>query len=332
MRNPHLRSPAALLLPLALVIACHGTKSDELRASGTVEATDAQLGFAAGGRIAWIGPREGDAIQAGVVLATLDTAQAAARLAQAQGQQSAARAQLLELQRGSRPDEVAQARAAERAAARSRDLAEQELARARRLADSNVVSRQTLDQAQTAYEVAASRSEQAQAQLRLLEQGPRQERIASQRAQVQAAEAQVQVAQAALSDMVLRSAFDGLVTVRHREPGETVAPGAPVLTIINPDDRWVRIYVPENRIGAVHLGERATITSDTYPDRQFAGEVTHVASEAEFTPRNVQTKEERVKLVYAVKVRIVGDTALVLKPGTPADVELQESSSSAPHS
>lgn len=325
MRLPPLLSWCALLLPLALSAGCHRGTPGELRASGTVEATDAQLGFAAGGRIIWIGPHEGDTIRAGDVLATLDTAQAAARLAQARGQLSAARAQLLELERGSRAEEVTQARAAAQAALRSRDEAQQDLDRARRLADSNVVSRQSLDRAQTAYDVASSRYDQAAAQLTLLEQGPRRERIASQRAQVEAAAAQVEAAHAALDDMLLRSAFNGLVTVRNREPGETVGAGAPVLTIINPDDRWVRIYVPENRIGAVRLGEPASITSDTYPDQHFAGEVIHVASEAEFTPRNVQTQEERVKLVYAVKVRILSDTVMVLKPGTPADVALQES-------
>jgi HlyD family secretion protein len=87
-------------------------------------------------------------------------------------------------------------------------------------------------------------------------------------------------------------------------------------------DRWVQIYVPENRIGTVTIGQQATITSDSYPDRQHRGEVSFIAAEAEFTPRNVQTKEERVKLVYAVRVRIVDDPDLVLKPGVPADVTL----------
>jgi HlyD family secretion protein len=113
-----------------------------------------------------------------------------------------------------------------------------------------------------------------------------------------------------------------LVTVRHREPGETVSSGVPVLTVMDPEDRWVRIYVREDRIGEVSLGQSATITSDTYPDRSYSGEVVFIASEAEFTPRNVQTTEERVKLVYAVKVRITGDPSHHLKPGIPADVVL----------
>jgi HlyD family secretion protein len=111
--------------------------------------------------------------------------------------------------------------------------------------------------------------------------------------------------------------------VKDREPGETVGAGAPVLTVMNLEDRWVRIYIREDRVGAVHLGQEAIITADTYPDKTYRGTVAFIASQAEFTPRNVQTTEERVKLVYAVKVRITQDSTYDLKPGIPADVRLQ---------
>ncbi|HSM50821.1 MAG TPA: HlyD family efflux transporter periplasmic adaptor subunit, partial [Thermoanaerobaculia bacterium] len=137
-----------------------------------------------------------------------------------------------------------------------------------------------------------------------------------------AAEAAVATLDATLAKTELAAPFAGLVTVRHREPGEIVPAGAAVVTLMDPDDRWVRIYVPENRLGAVALGAAVEIASDTFPDRRYRGEVAHVASEAEFTPKNVQTAEERVRLVYAVKVRVVDDAALELKPGLPADVRL----------
>jgi HlyD family secretion protein len=122
--------------------------------------------------------------------------------------------------------------------------------------------------------------------------------------------------------LTIHAPFDGIVTVKHREPGEIVAGGTPVITVMAPGDRWIRIYVPENRLGAVELGASAAITSDTYPDWEYAGEVMYIASEAEFTPKSVQTSDERVRLVYAVKVRVIGDSALVLKPGMPADVRI----------
>ncbi len=113
------------------------------------------------------------------------------------------------------------------------------------------------------------------------------------------------------------------MTVRHREVGEVVPAGAAVLTLMNPDDRWVRIYVPENQLGKVALGQAARITSDTFPGKTYRGKVAFIAAEAEFTPKNVQTTEERVRLVYAVKVRVEQDPGQELKPGLPADVFLE---------
>ena len=97
-----------------------------------------------------------------------------------------------------------------------------------------------------------------------------------------------------------------------------------MVTLLDPEDRWVRIYVREDEIGRVSIGMAADIVSDTYPDETYEGEVFFIGNEAEFTPRNVQTAEERTKLVYPVKVRITGDPDFHLKPGIPADVTLRE--------
>jgi HlyD family secretion protein len=152
--------------------------------------------------------------------------------------------------------------------------------------------------------------------------GPRTERIDAQRAVVQQAQAALNQAAASMDNGVIVAPFDGVVAVRDREPGETVSAGMPVVTLMQLSDRWVRIYVREDRIGAVKLGQRASISTDTYPDSSYPGTVSYIASQAEFTPRNVQTTEERVTLVYAVKVRITGDSGNNLKPGMPADVKL----------
>jgi HlyD family secretion protein len=131
--------------------------------------------------------------------------------------------------------------------------------------------------------------------------------------------AQVDVA---LEHALIIAPFDGVISVRHREPGEVVGAGAVVLTLQDPNDRWVRIFVPENRVGRLQLGQSAVISADAYPDERYRGEITFIADEAEFTPRNVQTTEERVKLVFRVKVRVVEDRYGTLKPGLPADVLL----------
>ena len=252
-----------------------GNGGDGLFASGTVEATEAQLGFQAAGRIEIIKPREGDAVKQGELLARLDTRETAARLAQARAQVQASSARLAEVRR--------------------------DLERNRTLLAGSAIGQEAYDKSELARQLAESDLAQARAQVQALE--------------------------AVLANMTVLASFDGVVTVRHREPGEILAAGNPVVTVMNPDDRWVRIYVPERRVGRVRLGQAATLTTDSHPGRAFAGEVGFIASEAEFTPKNVQTTEERVKLVYAVKVRIQDDPGLDLKPGMPVDVALAEAGS-----
>jgi HlyD family secretion protein len=246
-------------------------RDNGMLASGTVEATEAQLGFQAAGRIESIGVQEGDKVKQGQLLAQLDTRETGARLAQARAQIAATELRLHDARR--------------------------DLGRSRELLAGGAIGQEAYDKAQLAFKVAQSDNAQARANAQAIE--------------------------AVLANMIIRAGFDGVVTVRHREPGETVAPGLPVLTVMNPDDRWVRIYIPEYRIGAVHRGQKAAIQTDTYRDKRYGGEVTYIASAAEFTPKNVQTTEERVKLVYAVKVRVTDDPGFELKPGMPADVTLE---------
>ncbi|HVP14272.1 MAG TPA: HlyD family efflux transporter periplasmic adaptor subunit [Terriglobales bacterium] len=297
-------------------------QSGRLTASGTIEATEAQLGFQAPGRIDSVLVREGDIVRAGQRLATLDRTEATARRAQAAAALAAARAQLDELQRGSRPEEIVQARAARDAARQRLADAQQDYDRLSELIAKKVVSQQAFDKASTALDVAKAQAEQAAQQYRLVVAGPRRERVEAGRAQAAQADAALRAADAQLANMVIRAPFDGVVTVRNHEPGEIVPAGAAVVTVLDRNDRWVRIYVSEDRIGAVHAGQAATITSDTFRGRTYPGTVTYISSEAEFTPKNVQTSEERVKLVYAVKVRVTGDARYDLKPGLPADVRL----------
>ena len=291
-------------------------------ASGTVEATEAALGFQVPGRIARIGPHEGDQVKSGDELAVLDRDELEARRTQAQWQLAGARALLAEIEAGSRSEETAQAREGARSAGERVADAQRDLERAQRLLQGGAISQEAFDKAKLALDVATAQRNQADEQLKLVEKGPRSERRDAQRAVVAQGEAALRAADAALGNAAIKAPFAGVVAVRDREPGETVAAGAPVLTIVDLGDRWIRIYIRENQIGAVRLGQAATITSDTYPARTYAGSVSFIASEAEFTPRNVQTKEERVKLVYAVKVRITGDPAIDLKPGMPADVKI----------
>jgi HlyD family secretion protein len=291
--------------------------------SGTVEATEAALGFQVPGRIAKVIPQEGDAVKTGDELAVLDRDELEARRTQAQWQLAAAKATLSEIESGARSEELAQARETVRAATVRVSDAQRDFERAQRLLQGGAIAQEAFDKARLALDVAKSQQTQAQEQLSLVQKGPRPERREAQRALVSQSEAALRAADAGLRNASIKAPFSGVVAVRDRQPGETVAAGAPVLTIVDLTDRWIRVYIPEDRLGRIRLGQQATITSDSYADKVYSGTVSFIASQAEFTPRNVQTKQERVKLVYAVKIRITDDTNIDLKPGMPADVVLK---------
>ncbi|HHN94162.1 MAG TPA: HlyD family efflux transporter periplasmic adaptor subunit, partial [Anaerolineae bacterium] len=179
-----------------------------------------------------------------------------------------------------------------------------------------------LHQAESQYHVAEAQVAAAQAALDDLRAGPTDEEIAVAEAQVHQAEAAIRLIDAQIAQLTLTAPLDGLVTARSARAGETASSGMPLLTIANLDEVTLVIYVPENRIGEVHVGQAVDVTVDSFPDRVFRGEVVYIAGEAEFTPRNVQTQEERVNLVFAVKVRLPNPDH-ALKPGLPADATLR---------
>lgn len=294
---------------------------DDILASGTIEATQADLGFQVAGRLQEVTVREGDQVTAGTPIAALERDELIAQRNVALAQLAGAQASLSELLAGSRPEEIAQAEAAVAVATDRRNGARRDVERLRPLADQSLVSKQQFDRQSTALDVAEGEVAQATEQLRILKTGPRAERIAAQRAATEQATAVIERIDAMLSQTVLLAPSDGVVTVRHREPGEALSPGNPVATLRDLDDRWVRIYVPGDQVGRLTLGQSATITADAEPQKRYAGEVSYIASVAEFTPRNVQTTKDRVKLVYEVRVRVTGDPMVDLKPGLPADVQ-----------
>lgn len=177
-------------------------------------------------------------------------------------------------------------------------------------------------------DVAAARSQvrQTEAQLSLARAG--QELIAQRRADIAAAEAAQRQAEANLryllaqqQNLIITAPLSGVVITKHASEGEIVGAGAPILTIADLDEVWIRLYIPLPKLGRVPIGQRAEVTTDALPGRTFTGTVTEISQQAEFTPRNVQTREERVKLVFAVKVTLPNPEHL-LKPGMPADATI----------
>ncbi len=176
-------------------------------------------------------------------------------------------------------------------------------------------------------EAARAQVRQAEAALAAAEAG--RDAVAQRRADVDAAAAQVAQAEAAVrvlqvqrDALVITAPAGGVVLTRHARAGEVITPGAPILTVGNLDQVWIRLYLPLPQLGRVEVGQRAEVTTDAFPGRVFAGTVTEISQQAEFTPRNVQTPEERVKLVFAVTVTVPNPGHL-LKPGMPADAVIR---------
>lgn len=171
-------------------------------------------------------------------------------------------------------------------------------------------------------ELAEAQMAAAQAALDELVVGPTDEEVAIAQAQVQQAEAAVHLVDAQIAQFTLTAPMSGIVTSRSAQAGETATAGAPLLTVANLDEVTLVIYIPENRVGQIGVGQEAQVQVNSFPEQVFVGHVASIAGKAEFTPRNVQTQEERVNLVFAVKVSIPNPDHK-LKPGMPADATIE---------
>lgn len=288
-------------------------------ASGTVDATEIAAAFRVPGILSKRPVDEGSRVKAGDLLAALDDRETVARLHQAQATHQAAEARLKDLQQGYRAPEIAEARAQVEQARANRANLDEEARRSDVLFQGGAISQQRRDKDRTAAIVAAQQTSAAQERLKLLQSGYRPETIQAARAQSDEAQAAAAVARVALEDLQVTSPIAGVVTRKYAEVGETLGAGRPVVTVTDISRPWVRVYIPENQIGKVRLGATTRIKVDTFPGREFDGSVSYISSQAEFTPKNVQTQEERVKLVFAVNVTIDNRDG-TLKPGMPSDV------------
>jgi HlyD family secretion protein len=149
-------------------------------------------------------------------------------------------------------------------------------------------------------------------------EGTRKEELDVDRADVHQAKANLDMSRIRLSYTVLRAPFDGVILVRQAELGEVVSPGTPIVTLADLDHIWLRVYLPETDLGKVCWGQAVNVRTDTYPGKTYAGRVSVIASDAEFTPKSVQTEKERVTLVYRIKIDVENPNH-ELKPGMPAD-------------
>jgi membrane fusion protein YbhG len=329
------------LLALSVLVgaglsACRSdTPADRVRVSGHVEATEVQVSTQVGGHLVDLRVAEGDRVAAGDLVAHLDTRDSELALERARAERQQADAQLRLLRAGSRPEDIRQAAAQYQAAnaevaAAEADLvaADADLARFEALLQSNAGSRKQRDDALARRDVtrgrvlaARERARAAEETLARVRAGARPEEIDAAAARLAIANAEIATLEKRVADATVSAPSAGIVTEKLAERGELLAPRTPVVVITDLDHAWADVFVDEPAVPRLRLGQPATLYTDAGGDG-IAGKVTFISPQAEFTPRNVQTAEDRSRLVYRVKVS-VDNRKGVLKQGMPVEAELR---------
>ena len=326
---------AALGAALGAATACT-PKADPntLRVSGHVEATEVRLAPEMGGRVLTIDVKEGDRVAAGARILTIDPTDLTLAIARAKTEQASAEAQLRLVRVAARPEDVRQAEAQVAAAKADVPAARAELAAAtadlkrfEMLLERKSGAEKPRDDAATRRDVAQARVETAemrvaaaQAVVDRVNVRARPEEVAVASSRIATTVAAINTLEDQLKDATLNSPVTGVVTEKLTEAGEVIAPRAPVVVITDLDHAWADVYVPEPAVPRVKMGQAATLFTDA-GGTGITGTVTYISPKAEFTPRNVQTADERAKLVYRIRIT-VDNTAGVLKQGMPVDAEL----------
>ena len=306
-------------LLLALIVALCGCQDEngDAVATGTVEATEIDVAPLTSGRIVDLRVAEGDTVSPGDTVALLARTELPSQLETARARVDAARSRAAQVEHGPRQQEIAAARAQLRGAEADLTAAEKEFARVQQLVRDSMAAPRELERMEAARSLARSRRDNARETLSLLNAGARAEERQTARAEVKAAESAYDQVRAAAGDLVLISSAGGVVQLRNFEIGEVAAAGMPVVTLIDPRVLWVRVYVGQELLPQLKVGDRITVRADAFPDRTFQATITEIAPRAEFIPRVALTEQERADLVFAVKLRL--DAGTGLRPGMSVD-------------
>ena len=323
------------VIPLLLLLAIGGavvyfhpqwfrkpTVENVLKLSGNIEAHESLVSFKVTGRIIALPVEEGMTLKSGDLLARLDSDDYRQQVAEDESAIRVRDRQLALGLAGSRTQDIEAAKQAILDAQADLEQKKKDYARYQALYEKDEIPGQTRDLAATNITRAQATCDRAQQIYNELVEGTRKEELAVEHSNVQQADQNLQMSRIRLAYTVLRAPFNGVVLVRQAELGEVVSPGTPIVTLADLDHLWVRVYVPETDLGKVHWGQVVDVRTDTYPDRIYHGRISFISSQAEFTPKSVQTEKERVTLVYRVKVDVENPNR-ELKPGMPADAFIQ---------
>jgi len=297
-----------------------------IKVSGNIETIEVDVGFKIAGRIVNLSVQEGDWIEKGKVIAKLDDEDLRQRLELARATLRSVQARLKKLLAGSRPEELGEAEATLNQAKFDLENKQAHYERIKLLFEKGVIPKETLDNAEAGFKIAKASLQKALENYQLVKEGPRKEDIEDVRAQVEQAQASLKLAEAQLSYTVLYAPISGMVLVKSGEMGEVVNPGTSILTLANIENVWLKAYIPETELSKVKWGQEVMVTTDLRPQKIYQGKISFISSQAEFTPKQIQTEKERVTLVYRIKVDIPNPDR-ELKPGMPADGKILLTSS-----
>lgn len=294
---------------------------NELVLSGNVEAHESLVSFKVQGRVIELPVEEGQPVDRGTLLARLEDADYRQHVRIDEAGVRVRKANLALVLAGTREQEIKASQQAVLDAQADLQQKKVDYNRAQRLFSEDAISAQDRDLADTALKRSQAAFHAAEQRFNEALEGSRKEDIDIARANLNQADANLGMSRVNLDYTVLRSPAAGIITVRQAELGEVVVPGTPVVTLADLDHIWLRAYIPETDSGRIRWGQTATITTDTYPGKRYQGRISFIASDAEFTPKSVQTYKERVTLVYRIKIDIDNPNH-ELKPGMPADAHI----------
>jgi len=325
------------IIPIVLLVAAvaggsayylvnrNSHKSDTtLKISGNIEAHESVVGFKVQGRLVELPIEEGQLVKSGDLLARLDQTDYRQQVDIDDAMVKNREAELKLSLSGSRTQEKKSAEQAVVDAQAALELSKADAQRYQALFEKDEVSAQVRDTYATNLKRAQANYERAKQNLDMVNEGVRKEQIAINQAGVNSARQALGMSQIKLGYTSLFAPTTGVALVRHAEIGEIMAAGTPVVTIADLDHLWLRGYISETDIGKVKLGQQVAIKSDTFPGKSYNGKISFISSQAEFTPKSVETHKERVTLVYRVKIDLDNSTH-ELKPGMPADANIETS-------
>ncbi|MFZ5644489.1 MAG: HlyD family secretion protein [Bacillota bacterium] len=299
-----------------------GDKKDGLELSGTIEATEVNLTARLPGTLEFVSVNAGDTIKKGQVVSRLIRNDLTTQKERDELGVQKAQALLSDIASGARHQEIAEASANVDTARANFDKAGSDYERARDLYEVGAIPQSELEKLETGYKVAKNQLDSAKARLGILESGSRPDQIKATEIELERSKTVLKSTEALLEDTVITSPIDGTVVTRNFEPGEFVSAGAAVVTVADLNNLWIRVYVSTDDLPTVSIGQQVSFSVSGL-NEEFYGTISEIASKGEFTPKTIQTREERTNIVYAVKVKIDNNSG-IFKPGMPADVVIRD--------